>query len=297
MKSEIDLNLLKILPLLYQHKKLKAVAKLLDKSEASVSKYLARLREQFDDPLFFLDPHTGYEPTPLLLEILPQLESGLDHLNKTLTRRPFVPEHYSKPIVLALPQFSQYYAGHRVIKIVREHFPHSPLTIVSWDEDTPQKILQGQIDLGFHFFNEGYPKALYQKPLGKIKFAIVIPERLCHLPMEDVYGLPFILPQATGWSAELPFKEIINASLDGQFDIVAQVDNITSVLNTVNEIGGATIMTSIDRAIPGFYSIDLDIPIEQIPPSCAMYCNRNRYSAFHQHLTNILLPLFPFQTQ
>ncbi len=31
MKSEIDLNLLKILPLLHQHKKLKKVAKILDK--------------------------------------------------------------------------------------------------------------------------------------------------------------------------------------------------------------------------------------------------------------------------
>jgi DNA-binding transcriptional LysR family regulator len=297
MKSEIDLNLLKVLPLLYEHKKLKSVAKLLDKSEASVSKYLARLREQFDDPLFFLDPHTGYEPTPLMMEILPQLESGLDHLNNTLTRRPFSPEQYTKPIVLALPQFSQYYAGHHVIKIVREHFPKSLLTVVSWDEDTPQKILQGQIDLGFHFFNEGSPKALYQKPLGKIKFVIVIPERLSMLPREEVYTLPFILPQATGWSAELPFKEMINKALNGQLNIVAQVDNITSLLKSVNEIGAATIMTSIDQAIPGFHTIDLDIPIEQIPPSCAMYCNRNRYSVFHQHLTNILLPLFPFQTQ
>jgi DNA-binding transcriptional LysR family regulator len=295
MKSEIDLNLLKILPLLYHHKKLKSVAKVLNKSEASVSKYLAKLREQYDDQLFFLDPHTGYEPTPLMVDILPELEVGLDHLSSTLSKRPFDPSNYCKTIVLALPQFAQYYAGHRVLQLIMEQFPSAKVQIVSWDEESPQKIMQGQVDIGFHFFNGEYPKALYQQKLGQVGFDILAPERLSSLSVEQVYQLPFILPKATGWSEGLPFDELIKGVLQHELNIVAQLDNITSVLNSVESIGGATIMTSINQDIEGFRRVPLDIPAFNIPATCAIYSNTNRYSAFHQHLISTLRPLFPFK--
>ncbi|NAW54271.1 LysR family transcriptional regulator, partial [Vibrio sp. V41_P2S12T139] len=43
MNKDLDLNLLKILVLLDKHRQLKPVAKAMGKSEASISKYLARL--------------------------------------------------------------------------------------------------------------------------------------------------------------------------------------------------------------------------------------------------------------
>ena len=57
MRPPLDLILLKVLVLIHKHRHLKPVAKELGKTESAVSKHLAKLREQLDDPLFVRGVH------------------------------------------------------------------------------------------------------------------------------------------------------------------------------------------------------------------------------------------------
>lgn len=288
MKSDIDLNLLKLLPLLHRHKKMKSVAKILGKSEASVSKYLARLREQFDDELFTLDPHNGYVATQLMVEMLPELESGLSQLEETLHRRPFDKSSYDKEIVIALPQFPQYCTGHLALKKVMQEFPNARVSITGWDEETIHKIIENQVDIGFQYFSSQIPKTIYQKIIGRNGISVLVPENKAGISLEDALKLPFVMPQAKGWSDNMFYDEFVEELLEMDLNVIATVDNITCLFNSVVELGAATIMSAISKPLPGFHAIPLDIPLEKIPASCVMMKAQNRHNAFHQALIKTL---------
>ncbi len=85
MNKDLDLNLLKILVLLERHRQLKPVAKALGKSEASISKYLTRLRTQLEDELFIRHAH-HFEPTDYLKRKLPEITDALGQLESCLVR-------------------------------------------------------------------------------------------------------------------------------------------------------------------------------------------------------------------
>ncbi|MEF1270825.1 LysR family transcriptional regulator [Vibrio campbellii] len=104
MNKDLDLNLLKILVLLERHRQLKPVAKALGKSEASISKYLTRLRTQLEDELFIRHAH-HFEPTHYLKRKLPEITNALDQLETCLIRREFDPLSYDRSITICLPQY------------------------------------------------------------------------------------------------------------------------------------------------------------------------------------------------
>ncbi|MCV5233369.1 LysR family transcriptional regulator, partial [Escherichia coli] len=78
------------------------VAKAMGKSEASISKYLARLRLQLNDELFIRHPH-HMEPTDYLKRQLPKIADALEKLETCLISGEFEPENYEKDITVCLP--------------------------------------------------------------------------------------------------------------------------------------------------------------------------------------------------
>ncbi|CAH0529982.1 LysR family transcriptional regulator [Vibrio hippocampi] len=288
MKSDIDLNLLKVLPLIYRHKRIKSVAKILGKSEASVSKYLARLREQLGDDLFTLDPQNGYEPTPFTIDMLPDIENGLLTLEQTLHRTEFDPSAYRKEIVIALPQLSQYYIGHELLRQVMNQFPNAPVTITSWDEETYKKILEGQVDIGIQLLSSKLPKTIYQKAIGRFGMSLIVSNDKAGISQQDALKLPFVMPQAKGWFDDVLYQDLMQELVETKLDVVAKIENITCLLNSVFELEAATILATINKPIPGFHCIPLDISIEQLPPNCVMMKVQHRHSPFHQILAKMV---------
>ncbi len=72
-----------------------ARCKAMGKSEASISKYLARLRLQLNDELFIRHPH-HMEPTDYLKRQLPKIADALEKLETCLISGEFEPENYEK---------------------------------------------------------------------------------------------------------------------------------------------------------------------------------------------------------
>lgn len=295
MKSTLDLNLLKVLTLLYSHRRLKSVAKILDKSEGSVSKYLTRLREQFDDELFTLDSQNGYEPTPFMESILPEIEHGLELLDVSVNKKTFDPSTVTRTLVVAFPQYSQFYSGHLLLKRLMKRFPNARIQFSSWDHDTPEKILSEEIDLGIQLFNSELPKSLYQYPLGQFKYSIIVPEHLSHLSFEEACRLPFVVAPIKGWQYADAANVLMKEHFGVDINIVANIDNISCVFNSIREIDGATVLVETGELLEGFFSYPLNDVTNSFPKVMSVMKTKNRRNPLHQHLVEELMATMPIK--
>ncbi|MGV2986123.1 LysR substrate-binding domain-containing protein [Vibrio sp. E150_011] len=293
MKSTIDLNLLKVLPLLNQHRKLKEVARVLGKSEASVSKYLARLREQFDDELFSLDAYNGYEPTAYMLSILPSIDNSLETLDNIVDRTPFDPLTVTRTITITWTPFAQFFLGHLMVKRLTQTFPNASFRIITWNDNAPKNILDEKIDLGFHLFNDLLPKSIYQQKISHRDLVLITPASLKHLSLEQVLALPFVLPVLPDWQELKPAWLRVLEEKEIELDIVAYLDNFSSIFKAIELIQGATITTEPPTEMPGYTFKKIDAFYNETPPGVALVKLKNRHNALHQTLIEIIKEILP----
>ncbi len=271
------------------------MAKILDKSEGSVSKYLTRLREQFDDELFTLDSQNGYEPTPFMESILPEIEHGLELLDVSVNKKTFDPSTVTRTLVVAFPQYSQFYSGHLLLKRLMKRFPNARIQFSSWDHDTPEKILSEEIDLGIQLFNSELPKSLYQYPLGQFKYSIIVPEHLSHLSFEEACRLPFVVAPIKGWQYADAANVLMKEHFGVDINIVANIDNISCVFNSIREIDGATVLVETGELLEGFFSYPLNDVTNSFPKVMSVMKTKNRRNPLHQHLVEELMATMPIK--
>ena len=89
--GRIDLNLLVCLNVLLEERNVTRAASRLCLTQSAVSKSLAKLRTQFDDPLFYRSAH-GLNPTPRALFLKPKLEALIYHLESITQPDSFDPK-------------------------------------------------------------------------------------------------------------------------------------------------------------------------------------------------------------
>ncbi|WCP68811.1 LysR family transcriptional regulator [Vibrio tubiashii] len=241
MKSQLDLNLLKVLPLLEKHRQLKPVAKELGKTESAVSKYLAKLREQLDDQLFVRGAFE-FEPTEYTLNLLPKISKGLNLIDEAVQPADFNPITYDKPIVIALPSLAQYLIGKPLLLDLLETFPKAEIQITTWSDSSVEKIHEDGIDIGVQYFNDEQVKTIYQHHLGRYKGAIVCSDKYQDRTLEEKLSMPYVLMEMKGWQDK---KAVIKRTLESngiKINKVATVDNMTCLFETLNELDCATLL-------------------------------------------------------
>lgn len=241
MKSQLDLNLLKVLPLLEKHRQLKPVAKELGKTESAVSKHLAKLREQLDDPLFVRGAFE-FEPTEFTIELLPKITAGLDMIGEAVQRGEFEPALYDKPIYIALPSLGQYLVGKELLLDLIATFPKAKINITTWNESSITDILDERLDIGVQYFNEELTKTIFQQHLGKYKGAIISAEKYAHRSIEEKLAMPYIMMEMKGWQDT---KAVTSQALEKhgiEVNTIAIVDNITCLFEVLESIESATLL-------------------------------------------------------
>lgn len=145
--ARIDLNLLVCLKVLIEELSVTRAATRLCLSQSAVSKSLAKLREQFNDPLFVRTSY-GLNATPRALALKPKLDVLVNQL-AMLTQ----PEHFS-------PQSSEYHFQIAAVESVYplimpyflptifQHGPHLSISTHVWGEQSFRKLQLGELDLG-----------------------------------------------------------------------------------------------------------------------------------------------------
>lgn len=163
--NSLDLNMLKLLVVLYQEKNMRKAANRLHVSQPAVSHSLKKLREHFDDQLFVKVPK-GLEPTPLAHQIAGVANSYLEGLTRELNNlTEFDPKYIDQTVRIAIAGPILTCIAGSLHRKIREQAPNIQLEIVTWAQQTPNDLAQNKIILAINYSSVPHTKQIYSKKL------------------------------------------------------------------------------------------------------------------------------------
>ncbi|WP_028863792.1 LysR family transcriptional regulator [Psychromonas aquimarina] len=153
-----DLNALRVFATLYQCGSTSKAARKLGRSQSYVSKVLAQLREELNDPLF-VRTSIKLTPTSYADEIAPKLIDALKLVSSSLQPDKFNPANIT---CISIHMLEPYLITHGT-EIIREIRKHSaaPIKLQRWSPESEKLILEDKVDIGFHILKDR-PQTLTQ---------------------------------------------------------------------------------------------------------------------------------------
>ncbi len=170
---QLDLNLLKTLLVLLKEKSTSRAAERLNTSQPAVSRTLAKLRLQLNDPLFFRESR-GLKLSPKaegLAERLPVLIAELEEL---LSNTIFDPAHLRGKMTIALNAFTSETHGFQLYEAITQTAPNLDVEIVNLSDKTTIDLLSGEVDFAINLYPIEVSKELRQTPIGGCHFGAVV---------------------------------------------------------------------------------------------------------------------------
>jgi DNA-binding transcriptional LysR family regulator len=193
-----NLNLLPIFSIILEELSLTRAAARLGISQPALSHSLARLREEFSDPLFVRVPG-GLAATPRALELKPrirQLQESLSEIYKS--DRHTSPADFSGRITIATTSYFEQIVIRRLTECLAKQAPRVQLVthnLATESESLPrQQLERGEIDLAIAGFFTSPPEGFLRKTLFVDPFCVSArkghpyfkskqrPEDLCRYP-------------------------------------------------------------------------------------------------------------------
>ena len=125
----MDLNLLKLLPVLADEKSVTKAADRLFMSQSAFSHALNRVREQLDDPLF-IRTSQGMEPTPRARQLIPVIRESLGRLERGMTgSRQFDPATSARTFYLGAVDYFEFLGLPRLVSQFKTEAPNIRLSV------------------------------------------------------------------------------------------------------------------------------------------------------------------------
>ncbi|WP_407331831.1 LysR family transcriptional regulator [Enterovibrio sp. 27052020O] len=142
-----DLNLLICLHILLDECNVTRAAQRLHLSQSAVSKNLAKLREQFDDPLFNRTSR-GLHPTAKALSLKPALKALLNHIEGLTISDAFNPATSDRRFHFALVESAYPLLLPRFLGEILDAAPSITLDTEAWGSGTFNAMARGEVDFG-----------------------------------------------------------------------------------------------------------------------------------------------------
>ncbi|WP_445403576.1 LysR substrate-binding domain-containing protein [Acinetobacter vivianii] len=143
----IDLNLFRVFSTIYREKNLTRASEQLFLSQPAVSHALARLRNQFNDPLFIRDGH-GVFPSPLAKRLWPKIEQALQLMDLAIqSTYNFQPAQDLKQLTIAISDEYEWIFLPSIIQQLTKFNPDLQLNSVRIDrKNLRHELSTGKID-------------------------------------------------------------------------------------------------------------------------------------------------------
>ncbi|MGI9276172.1 MAG: LysR family transcriptional regulator [Endozoicomonas sp.] len=170
--STFDLNLLKTLLVLLQEKNTNRAAERLGTSQPAVSRTLAKLRQELDDPLFTRHAR-GLILTARAEQMAQELPEIMSSLGQTLQKAQFDPSRLSGKLSLALNGFLIESHGYQIYQKLLQAAPNLQLELHSYSPMTVSQLISGEIDAGINYYPLDISKELRQVPVGLMTFGMI----------------------------------------------------------------------------------------------------------------------------
>ena len=160
----MDLNLLKLLPVLADEKSVTKAADRLYMSQSAFSHALNRVREQLEDPLF-IRTSQGMEPTPRARQLIPVIRESLGRLERGMTgSRQFDPATSARTFYLGAVDYFEFLGLPRLVSKFKTEAPNIRLSVdILAEKIQHEGVESGQLDVFVgidslqyvpHFFNK-----------------------------------------------------------------------------------------------------------------------------------------------
>ncbi|WP_047043220.1 LysR family transcriptional regulator [Vibrio mexicanus] len=233
-KIDIDLNLLRIVLIMCEMKSLKAVGRKFNRSESAISKSLAKASEELGQTLFVRTAE-GLVPTHYTKSIYPQLKSALIHVENALDLESFDPKQHTHPIHIAmLAQPMQKY-GARILAKLNQLFPNTQIELSIWNNSSPEKIINNDIQLGVYAFNEALPSNIYQRPIINDELTLVVSQKHRDATWETVKNWSFIMTRTPSWNDDQFKIQALLAQQDIKISAPFVVDDINICIDLLQQ--------------------------------------------------------------
>jgi DNA-binding transcriptional LysR family regulator len=164
--SQIDLNLLKVAASIFKHRNVSRSAEDLGLSQSAVSHALARLRDQFQDPMF-VRTSKGIAPTEFARSIQSELLELVHRVELLANRREkFDPSEIHSRIVLATTEYFELVVMADLHQKISKQAPNLQISIRPTIGELPKRELEeGKTDLAIAGFYQDLPEGFYQAKL------------------------------------------------------------------------------------------------------------------------------------
>jgi len=170
--NKFDLNLLKTLLVLLQEKNTNKAAERLNTSQPAVSRTLAKIREQFDDPLLIRHSR-GLKLTPKAEELAVRLPKLFSDLQETLHGEQFVPAKQTGLMKIAMNGFIMETHGYDICEAIYKAAPNVDIELHSYSAKSTAELVSGEIDFALSYYPLEISKELRQVPVGRVDFSLI----------------------------------------------------------------------------------------------------------------------------
>ncbi len=143
--ARMDLNLLLTLQVLLECHSVSLAARQLHLTQSAISKALARLRAQFNDPLF-LRASKGLVPTPFAQHLQKPLHNWLETAAGLFVQEDFVPATWKGELTLVAHEFLHVTLVPRLLALLHERAPAMKLRVHSQYSHQLKGLELGEID-------------------------------------------------------------------------------------------------------------------------------------------------------
>jgi len=143
--ARMDLNLLLTLQVLLECQSVSLAARQLHLTQSAISKALARLRVQFDDPLF-LRVSKGLVPTPFAKRLKQPLHDWLDTAAGLFAQETFDPAHWHGELTLVAHEFLHVTLIPHLLALLHERAPGARLRVHSQYNHQLKGLELGEVD-------------------------------------------------------------------------------------------------------------------------------------------------------
>lgn len=169
----MDIKLLAVFDEIYKTRSVTRAAENLGLAQTSVSLALARLRRQFNDPLF-VRTSAGMMPTPHALTLVPPLRQALELLRVATQQQVlFDPSTSSRHFHIAMTDISHLEFLPLLMNRIVRQAPGVKVEILRITEQTAQQLESGEADLAVGFMPQ-LEAGFYQQTLFDQSFSCVV---------------------------------------------------------------------------------------------------------------------------
>lgn len=175
--ARIDLNLFRVFATIYREKNLTRASEQLFLSQPAVSHALARLRNQFNDPLFIRDGH-GVVPSPLAKRLWPKIEQALQLMDLAIqSTHDFQPARDLKQLTIAISDEYEWIFLPPIIQQLTKFNPELQLNSIRIDrKNLRHELSTGKIDFAIDV-EHTVEESIGYECLSQDKFVVITHKR------------------------------------------------------------------------------------------------------------------------